>query len=259
MSRWFRAYDDSLDDPKVQTLPGELFKAWYNLLCVSSKNGGRPFNVEEIAFRLRIKAAKAQTVADEFIKRGLLDVSGDGFILHNWNGRQYQSDVSTERVKQFRERKRNVSVTPPDTEQNTEAETERKKEYARAVALVSDWPLDFREKFWDAYPRKVGKLGALRVLERVRWVSVPWETLISAVRAYSATANPQYTKHPKTWLTNGCWDDKPDTRQGNGKTSVLTAADELVERVRRFNDPAPRDDDLRLGTGAPPVRAISQG
>ena len=31
MTRWFRAYDDALNDPKVQRLPGELFKAWFKL------------------------------------------------------------------------------------------------------------------------------------------------------------------------------------------------------------------------------------
>lgn len=33
MSRWFRAYDDALDDPKVQRLSAELFKkAFYDAL-----------------------------------------------------------------------------------------------------------------------------------------------------------------------------------------------------------------------------------
>jgi len=30
MSRWFRLYDDLVDDPKIQRLPGETVKALLN-------------------------------------------------------------------------------------------------------------------------------------------------------------------------------------------------------------------------------------
>jgi hypothetical protein len=39
-ARWFRFYDDALNDPKVQKLSGDLFKAWVNILCLASKHGG---------------------------------------------------------------------------------------------------------------------------------------------------------------------------------------------------------------------------
>lgn len=72
-----------------------------------------------------------------------------------------------------------------------------------------DWPKDFREVFWQAYPRRVGQQGAIRELERVRKRGVvEFQKLIAAVKAYAACADPNFTKHPKTWLTNGCWDDE---------------------------------------------------
>ena len=54
MADWFRAYNEALDDPKVQRLPGELFKTWFNLLCVASRCGGSLPALGDLAFMLRL-------------------------------------------------------------------------------------------------------------------------------------------------------------------------------------------------------------
>lgn len=78
----------------------------------------------------------------------------------------------------------------------------------------SDWPTDYRERFWDAYPRKVAKKYALSILDRVKKSGeVPFEILISAVQLYARSMvgrEMQYVKHPSTWLAQGCWDDAPE-------------------------------------------------
>lgn len=134
MTRWFRYYDDSVNDPKVQRLPDAIFKAWVNLLCLASKNGGVLPSVADCAYALRLDERKMQSILEQLSECGLFDESEDGLKPHNWDGRQYKSDVSTNRVKRFRDKKRNVSVnvsetldeTAPDTEQNrTESEQTR--------------------------------------------------------------------------------------------------------------------------------------
>ena len=50
MSRWFRFYDEALDDPKVQRLAPHLFKTWINLLCLASKEDGTMPSNDDIAF-----------------------------------------------------------------------------------------------------------------------------------------------------------------------------------------------------------------
>ena len=40
MARWFRFYNEALDDPKVQKLPPALFKSWVNLLCLTARHDG---------------------------------------------------------------------------------------------------------------------------------------------------------------------------------------------------------------------------
>jgi DNA-binding transcriptional MocR family regulator len=128
MTRWFRVYIDLVDDPKVQRLNAALFKALINLWCLASANDGALPPIDEIAFKLRMKRAKAQRVLTELRAAGLIDDDERGARPHNWDKRQFTSDGSTPRVKRFRERRRNVSPAVSETapESETEAEAERK-------------------------------------------------------------------------------------------------------------------------------------
>lgn len=129
MSRWFRFYDESLNNRKVQSLPPELFKHWINILCIASKHGGVLPSLAEVSFGLRLSEAKAAIIVAALAKRALLDpVEGGYFRPHDWDTRQYKSDVSNERVQRHRKRKRNVTCnvtsplpeTPPETDTDTD-------------------------------------------------------------------------------------------------------------------------------------------
>lgn len=125
MSRWFRFYSEALDDPKVQRLDGDTFKAWVNLLCLASRNGGFFPPIDDIAFALRIDAACAQTLLERLLNATLIDSLNGGpngrrYAPHGWQERQYKSDTSTDRVKRFRQRSKPATETAPDTE--TEAD-----------------------------------------------------------------------------------------------------------------------------------------
>jgi hypothetical protein len=112
---WWRAHDEAVDDPKLQRLPGELFKTWFNLLCLASRNGGVLPSTTDMAFGLRKSEKEVQRAVDALIEAKLFDVSETGTEPHNWNGRQYKSDVSTGRVRSFRKRKRERSGKPHET------------------------------------------------------------------------------------------------------------------------------------------------
>lgn len=126
MSRWFRVYDDILDDPKVQLLPPELFKTWMNLLALASRNKGVLPTVATIAFALRISVQDAQSRLDELILAGLVDIRPDKLCEpHNWPVRQFASDSSAARMRKMREKRARDAdvtshVTPPDPEEEIE-------------------------------------------------------------------------------------------------------------------------------------------
>jgi DNA-binding transcriptional MocR family regulator len=126
MTHWFRVYDDVVDDPKVQRLEPSLFKALINLWCLTSANGSALPPIDEIAFKLRMKPEKVQRVLTELRAGGLIDEDERGARPHNWDERQFISDVSTSRVKRFRKRRRNVSPAVSETASETETEAARK-------------------------------------------------------------------------------------------------------------------------------------
>jgi hypothetical protein len=140
---WFRLYNEVVDDPKVQRLSPLLFRAWVNMMCIASKHGGKLPDIADVAYSLHVTSTKAEALLDDLIKANLFEWKDGVAHPHNWDGRQFQSDVSTGRVQRFRERHRNVSATANETDQNrTDTEqiqkqtrTEREKEPA-AVGLA---------------------------------------------------------------------------------------------------------------------------
>jgi len=138
-NRWWRAYDEAVDDPKVQLLAPPLFKMWFNLMCLASAHGGRLPPIETLCFKLRTTEAKIGAALEELVTRGLLDEFDGVLRPHNWDTRQFKSDVTdptaAERMRNYRNRYRNGGVTvtvPRDREQNTD--TERKKNIEAANA-----------------------------------------------------------------------------------------------------------------------------
>jgi hypothetical protein len=113
---WFRMYGDAVYDPKVQSLPGELYKAWVNLLQFACKHDGKLPDLKHMAFVLHRKPASLKVDVDKLTKLGLIDLVDGHLQPHNWEGRQYKSDTSRDRVRAHRERKRGVTVTvtPPE-------------------------------------------------------------------------------------------------------------------------------------------------
>lgn len=148
MSRWWRAYDEAVDDPKLQQLPPALSWSWFNLCCITSQNGGNLPSIEAIAFKLRSTPAKTKRVIASLVQAGLIDIDVEGQRPHNWNARQFKSDVTdptnAKRQKRYRERNRNgpntVTVTP--TRADTETESERKEGTADAVPILSDYAFE---------------------------------------------------------------------------------------------------------------------
>ena len=68
--------------------------------------------------------------------------------------------------------------------------------------------LDGFQEFWTAYPRKVGKLDAIKAYAKARTVATAAE-LLAGVEAY-IKHKPAYADwcHPSSWLNKGRWMDE---------------------------------------------------
>lgn len=159
MSRWFRMYDELLDNPKVQRLSGDEFKAWVNILCLASRADGVVPNIQDVAFALRLDEKKTAKIVGSLVASGLLDAGADDtFHPHKWNDRQYKSDVSTTRVKRFRERSKERHETATETAPDTEADTEQ----SSVTNVTGGEPpsADPDKQFWDGAKAYLGKSKA---------------------------------------------------------------------------------------------------
>lgn len=66
------------------------------------------------------------------------------------------------------------------------------------------------EQFWEIYPRKSGKQDAARKYVRAL-KKVSSDSILTGALRYRDDPNRDdtFTKHPATWLHQGCWDDGP--------------------------------------------------
>lgn len=117
---WFRMYAEFANDPKVQMLSEADQRRYVMLLCIRCSNGNVTLQDDAIAFQLRVSLDNWLTTKAVLVGKNLIH---DDNTPAAWDKRQYASDSSAERVAAHRERKKqicNVTVTPPETETETE-------------------------------------------------------------------------------------------------------------------------------------------
>lgn len=165
-SHWWRAYDEAVDDPKLQMLPDRLFRAWFNLCCITSANGGTLPPADVIAFKLRITASKVERLIEELRAAVLIDTDESGSRPHNWNGRQFKSDVTDptapDRMRRHRNKKRNGTVTSTVTVTHPETDTETEYSEAKASGVPPSDPKSdlFRRAREVLGPKQGGSITA---------------------------------------------------------------------------------------------------
>jgi len=91
------------------------------------------------------------------------------------------------------------------------------------------------DAFWDEYPRRVDKKAARRAFDRViKRKEVSFRELIEGVVRYSMERSiqdplarePQFTKHPATWLNNQSWLNEP--RYPNLEHRVIDETNDVI-------------------------------
>lgn len=103
-----------------------------------------------------------------------------------------------------------VSGSVSGSESDSHIKTKTKTKTKNILPPISPPAGDAFERFWSAYPRKVGKQAAKKSFIRVK---VPIETLLSAIEWQKRSDqwtknNGQFIPHPATWLNQGRWDDE---------------------------------------------------
>lgn len=115
---WLRLYRRTVNNPKLQKLGLEAVGFWTNCLCLSDDDGYLP-NIADIAWAMRVSETDTETFLVTFQRNRLVLRDDDGrYRLHDWDEHQKRSDVSTSRVRKFREKRQKLNETAHET--NTE-------------------------------------------------------------------------------------------------------------------------------------------
>ncbi len=89
-------------------------------------------------------------------------------------------------------------------------------------------------EFWQHYPRKVGRKTAERAFAKAVKEGADPKDIIAGAMRYAAERDgqePQFTKHPSTWLNAGCWEDEPAPQlTGSQQPNRRMSAAEFVQR-----------------------------
>jgi hypothetical protein len=196
--QWFRFYGDAVNDPKVQSLDAPLFKMWVNILCLASKQNGQ-LVTQQLPFQLRMDNDVTSTSLTLLEEAGLIKRQGLYVYPHNWDKRQFKSDTSAERTKRYRDRLRDVTVTPPDTDTDTEQKRTPLPPKGDVDALWAAWiPYEMvkgnKKKATEAYAKALRKVDA--------------STILTKAIEYCSTCHKlrQKTQHIATWLNQHGWE-----------------------------------------------------
>jgi hypothetical protein len=157
---WFRFYSEAIGDAKINKIAracgmskAETLGAWTILLCAANDSPERGtllvtfqerYTVADVMELLCFSDSKTKRFILALIKMEMLECKKGVFRIVNWDKRQYSSDNSSERVRKYREnhpvkRVGNVSVTPPDTDTESDTDTELNKKNGSDLSKRSAW------------------------------------------------------------------------------------------------------------------------
>lgn len=253
-------------DPALRSCSIGARGLWMEMICImheaeprgSLRINGVPVTAKQLAALAGIRQKECEKLLAELENSGVFSRENDGEIYSRRMRRETEKALKDkENGKQGGNPALKAGVNPQDKahipearSQKIEPEEEKKDSSLRSLVRVdNDWPKDFRERVWQAYPRKIGKYAAFRKLEAIRKSgSVTFAKLMAGLERYAAaTRNTEirYIAHPATWLGQGRWEDEPVAiAQGPPRAQPQSFASLFSEMESQNHDERPDDPPL---------------
>lgn len=118
---------------------------------------------------------------------------------------------------------------------------------SRASASAVPWPADYRERFWELFPNKIGKASALKKLEKIaKSDRVTFLDLMAALDRYVRKTDDRPWCNPETWINQERWTDEPAKANGHGKPDLAAMCFDLADELRARETAGPTDRSIDL-------------
>jgi hypothetical protein len=225
---WFRHDSNANLDEKLQEVLLDYGLEGYGLYwyCIELIVGKT--NTDNITFELKHDARiiarntgstpqKVEEMMKRFVSLGLFE-NVDGKITCLKVAKRLMSSATSN--PQMRNLIQNIKIShdsvmtasdkiSPDKTRLDKIRLDKKKP-SRAVALVNEYVDDGFNKFWESYPKKVGRDAALKSWEKVK---PPIDDVIYALAWQKQSEqwhknNGQFIPNPSTYLNQGRWKDE---------------------------------------------------
>lgn len=231
---------------------------WITMLAMSNGKGEVMGSIPGLADAARISIGECKEGLEHLMSpdpysrtkehegRRISDMDGGWKIL---NYEKHREPKSTDRVKAWRDKRRNETVATVSNgfqhgetdETASEADTEaknkikEKQKTARELAFV---------QFYEAYPNKKSRQKASDTWDKL-WKKKklpPIEKVIDAV-AHQTAMRAKYEqcgqwiepwKHPSSWLNSGSWEDQIKEPKENNRTTSKPTGPTTTEALEAF-------------------------
>jgi hypothetical protein len=246
---WFKVDDGFYDHPKVFDLSDSAVALWTRAGSWASRNTTDGFVPSNLPARF---CGDPETAVRELVDRRLWRRTRGGFQFHDWQDYNPlaetvidKRDKARKRMRKLRQTRRedpiiagsdddgsrelreNFGVTPRERSRELRdprpvpvpkgSSDEEPSPPIRRTTKTPRGDPEF-EAFYAAYPKHVGRKAAEAAWKKAIRSADP-QAVIAGAKRYAderAGQNPQYTKQPATWLNQGCWEDDPQPRPGQG-------------------------------------------
>lgn len=116
----------------------------------------------------------------------------------------------------------------------------------------------FENKFWPAYPKRVGKAAAFKAWAKLSPTQAQLDAIMDAVEKHKLTTwagkEPQFIPHPATWLNGRRWEDEVGQAQivAPGASQAVSGAsrNHELEKIRRYREEWEAENGSGRGEGA---------
>ena len=201
---WYKSDDVQL----IRKLPdGDTIALMFVMLLAMAgdrnEGGYIPYSEEDMSALLDLPLPTVRMAIRAMESRGMVDFDDGMFHVTNWD--KYQSVEGMEKIKEqnrirkARQRERQKALS--DASAPALPEPEKKSAMERRF-----------ERFWKAYPKKVGKGGAEKSFAKYKPDDQLTETMIRAIEALKKSRQWKegYIPNPQTWLNQKRWLDEMD-------------------------------------------------
>lgn len=248
---WIESHQEVGRHPKTKKLArllgvslpaavGHLHYLWWWALDFAQDGLLDKFDSYDIADAMQWDGEPDELVR-ALVSAGYIDDTEDGLMIHDWA--EYAGKLLERRAKD-RARKRaaaEAAGVPQPVRRNSDGNDEEEAGGQTASCVTNQPTVPYQPnttnstdstapttptssagalqetrfaEFWQAYPKKVGKAGALKAWKKLKTTAELFERIMTALEWQKQSEQwtregGRFIPNPTTWLNQGRWDDEP--------------------------------------------------